>query len=201
VGTNLVPVPAVTGDDCAHFVSCCIGSEPHVRGGGLAIPSRTATYGEPGAGDIIYTVLIGGCYAVEVPSLSQLSPGDLVGWNWEGETNSGAAYIDHVTLYLGKGLLASHANSALDVSASTWYDGVPHYIHIYDSPTIAFSRVKTNLVVSWTTNWSGYSLYSATNLSATAVWTKVSKSPVKVGVSNFLTNAMSPGTVYYRLKL
>ncbi len=38
------------GDDCAHFVSCCIGSEPNLRGGGLQIPSRVPpTYGEPGA--------------------------------------------------------------------------------------------------------------------------------------------------------
>jgi Ig-like domain from next to BRCA1 gene len=30
------------GDDCAHFVSCCIGSEQSQRGGGLTIPSRGA---------------------------------------------------------------------------------------------------------------------------------------------------------------
>src|SRR5689334_14188489 len=35
------------GDDCAHFVSSCIGS-PGVTAGGLIIPSRAGTYGEPG---------------------------------------------------------------------------------------------------------------------------------------------------------
>ena len=35
------PVPtAYLGDDCAHFVSSCIGSPPALRGGGLPIPSR-----------------------------------------------------------------------------------------------------------------------------------------------------------------
>src|SRR4051812_32853454 len=30
------PVPtSVIGDDCAHFVSCCIGREPNQRGGGI----------------------------------------------------------------------------------------------------------------------------------------------------------------------
>src|SRR6185369_12224141 len=36
------------GDDCAHFVSSSIGS-PGVAAGGLIIPSRAGTYGEPGA--------------------------------------------------------------------------------------------------------------------------------------------------------
>ena len=36
---NCLPAAAAltagSGDDCAHFVSCCIGSEPHQAGGGL----------------------------------------------------------------------------------------------------------------------------------------------------------------------
>ncbi|MCK5827370.1 amidase domain-containing protein, partial [Candidatus Bipolaricaulota bacterium] len=39
----------IEGFDCAHFVSCCIGSEPNEPGGGLTVPSRTLAYGEPGA--------------------------------------------------------------------------------------------------------------------------------------------------------
>ena len=40
------PVPAgVTGDDCAHFVSSVLGTPA----GGLTIPNRAGTYGEPGA--------------------------------------------------------------------------------------------------------------------------------------------------------
>ncbi len=198
-GTNLVPVPPVTGDDCAHFVSCCIGSEPNVRGGGLPIPSRTATYGEPGAGNLIYTVLIPGGYAVEVSSLSELSPGDLVGWNWEGITNSDAADIDHVTLYLGNELLASHANSALDVSATTWYNGVHHYIHIFDAPTVKMSASGHNLVLSWTTNWAGYVLQSSASLSPAATWHNVTNTPVQAGALIFVTNTMSQSALFYRL--
>jgi hypothetical protein len=33
------------GDDCAHYVSSCIGTPA----GGLTIPNRAGTYGEPGA--------------------------------------------------------------------------------------------------------------------------------------------------------
>src|SRR5665213_1916131 len=49
------PVPtAVIGDDCAHFVSCCIGRESHLRGGGLTISSSVPpTYGNPAASGIV----------------------------------------------------------------------------------------------------------------------------------------------------
>ena len=200
------PVPtAYLGDDCAHFVSCCIGNEPHMRGGGLNIASRVPpTYGEPGAQRIIYTNLIGAGFAVEVSSFSQMLPGDVIGWNWEGNTNT--ADIDHVTLYLGNGLTASHAVSALDVSASTYFQsGEPnwryHLIHIFDAPTLGSSTVGTNLVLSWGTNWTGYSLYSATALSTNAAWSKVSKSPSKSGKNYVMTNGMTSSAVFYRLVL
>ena len=195
------PAPASgAGDDCAHFVSCCIGSEPHLHGGGLWIPSRaTPTYGEPGAGRLVNNCLIGPGYATEVFSWKEMEPGDVVGWNWGGDTN--IANLDHVTLYLGNELLASHSASALDVSSvnGLWYNGVQHLIHIFDAPTIAWRKAGTNLVTSWGTNWAGYALYSSTSLAPGAIWTKVSKSPKVVGNLDVLTNTVSPGPIFYRL--
>jgi hypothetical protein len=146
----LAPVPtAELGDDCAHFVSSCIGSQPNQKGGGLTIPSRVPpTYGEPGAGRLVNTCLIAAGLATEVFSLSSLSPGDVIAWNWEGDDD--IADIDHDTFYLGNGLLAAHSASCLDVSATTWYqDAYPtswewHLIHIFDAgdttpPTVAIS--------------------------------------------------------------
>ena len=173
--------------------------------GGLKIPGRVPpTYGEPGAAKLVNNCLISPGYATEVFSLTNLSPGDLVAWNWEGDTN--IANLDHVTLYLGNGLLAAHSSSCLDVSANTWYQGsepnyVRHLIHIFDAPTIISFPVGNNLVLTWGTNWAGYALYSTTNLSGGAAWTKVSKSPVVVGTSNVLTNSMSTGAMFYRLAM
>ena len=149
-GTNFVPVPDITGDDCAHFVSCCIGSQTNQKGGGLNIASRVPpTYGEPGAQRLIYTNLVSEGYAIEVSSLSQLSPGDVIGWNWEESTNT--ADIDHVTFYVGNGMIASHADSCLDVSATTWYsDYACHFIHILDATTNTpiITTLPRNLSVS-----------------------------------------------------
>ena len=71
------------------------------------------TYGEPGAARLVNTCLIGAGYAVEVSSLSQMAPGDVIGWNWKGDTDIND--LDHVTLYVGNGMVASHAVSALNV--------------------------------------------------------------------------------------
>lgn len=200
------PVPtAYLGDDCAHFVSSCIGSQSALRGGGLPIPSRVPpTYGEPGAARLVQNVLIDGGYATEVNSLDEMSPGDVVGWNWEGDTNM--ADLDHVTLYLGNGLLASHAISALDVSADTFFqNSEPHYvrhlIHIYDAPTLAMTNIGNKMVLSWGTNWTGYSLYSAISLSGNATWQKVANAPVRVGNSMTVTNIINTDVRFYRLVL
>jgi hypothetical protein len=194
------------GDDCAHFVSCCIGTESAAnRGGGLQIPSRVLpTYGEPGAARLVNTVLLAGGYAAEVPSVNMLSPGDLIGWNWEGDSD--IQNLDHVTLYVGNGLVAAHAASCLDVSATTWYQSSQpnwraHYIHIFDAPTLAASRAGNNLVLSWGTNWTGYSLYSATSPSPNATWTKVATAPAVVGKMKMVTDSLASGAQFYRLRM
>ena len=204
-GTNVSVPTNVVGDDCAHFVSCCIGRQPDRWGGGLYIPSRTAPcYGEPGAGRLVNNVLINAGYAKEVFSLSEMLPGDVVGWNWSGDTN--IANLDHVTFYVGNGLLASHAASALDVSANTWYQSseskaVRHLVHIFDAPTLNTKRAGSKLVLSWTTNWSGYVLQSSTSLVAGATWNKVTTSVSKSGIVNSVTNTMPQKALFYRLAL
>ena len=79
--------------------------------------------------------MIGAGYATEVFSLSSLSPGDVIAWNWEGDDN--IADIDHDTIYLGSGLVAAHSASHLDVSTTYYQDSEPgwewHLIHIFDA--------------------------------------------------------------------
>jgi len=202
----LAPVPTnLIGDDCAHFVSSCIGRQPNHWGGGINVPTRVPpTYGEPGAGRLVNTVLIAAGYATEVFSLSEMSPGDVVGWNWEGDTN--IEDLDHVTLYVGNGLLASHAVSALDVSADTFFqDGAPdyvrHLIHIFDAPTILQSP-QLNPSGEFTFTLTGnpganYTIQCSTNL---VIWTPVSTASNITGSIQFFTgnSPVSNGGYYYR---
>lgn len=92
------------GFDCAHFVSCCIGSEPNEPAGGLSVPSRTLAYGEPGAQRMVNWLL--GQGATRATRISTLVPGDVVAYDADHN-----GWIEHVALYMGDGLVTAHSLS------------------------------------------------------------------------------------------
>jgi uncharacterized delta-60 repeat protein len=63
---------------------------------------------------------------------------------------------------------------------------------------IQFSANR-NVVLSWATNFTGFTLEASTNLSKN-VWNNVSPSPVVSGMFNVVTNAMSGPARFYRLR-
>ena len=58
---------------------------------------------------------------------------------------------------------------------------------------------NTNVVLSWATNFTGFTLESTTNLN-TNVWSTVSPDPAVSGTNNVVTNAASGTTRFYRLR-
>jgi hypothetical protein len=140
------PVPTtLIGDDCAHFVSSCIGSPASGLGGGLTIASRVPpTYGEPGAQHLVDTTLIGGGLATAATSFSGLLPGDVIGWDWTSNNS-----IDHVTIYIGNGQIASHAASHLDVPDTYYNSSNPsltaYPTHIKDAAATRYISLSGNL--------------------------------------------------------
>lgn len=112
------------GDDCAHFVSSCIGAPA----GGLSINSRVPpTYGEPGAAALDQLLLTDG-YATQVSSISQLQPGDVIGYDWDG--GSKISGIDHTVIYMGNNLICAHSTSHYDVAYNSLGSGTIFYFHI-----------------------------------------------------------------------
>ena len=67
-------------------------------------------------------------------------------------------------------------------------------------PTLGAMHQGVNLVFSWPTNVSTFTLESATNLGPSAVWTPVSPAPVVVNGQFFITNSLSEPAMFYRLK-
>lgn len=132
------PVPS-GGNDCAHFVSSAIGSPPGGGGGGLTIPNRAGTYGEPGAGRLdallVGNAEVGGYgstykYGVLVNSVSQLTPGDVIGYDWDGDAANGNMWgIDHTALYIGNNQIDCHSNSRL--GANWTLGGADNYFFIH----------------------------------------------------------------------
>lgn len=136
VPVNVANEAGGIGDDCAHFVSSCLGTP----GGGLTIPSRAGTYGEPGAARLDGLLVgnsVGGYgttyrYGQLVSSVSQLTPGDVIGYDWDGSGGGGMGGIDHTVIYLGNGQIAAHAASHNGV-AWNWGNGsstLTFFVHI-----------------------------------------------------------------------
>ncbi len=117
-------ITSMTGYDCAHFVSCCIGSEPNEQGGGLDVPSRVSpTYGEPGAAKLGDWLIESG-NAVEKTSIDELEKGDVINYDWDSD-----GHWNHIALYLGNGKIAAHT---ICVWNEPWELGTAHHrlIHI-----------------------------------------------------------------------
>jgi hypothetical protein len=66
-------------------------------------------------------------------------------------------------------------------------------------PTLGYARPGNNLVFSWPTAFSGFTLEFATNLPASS-WTSNPASPAIVNGQFAVTNAISGGQKFYRLK-
>jgi len=122
------------GDDCAHYVSSVIGTP----GGGLTIPSRGGTYGEPGAARLD-ELLVGNSsggygttykYGQLVTSVSQLTPGDVIGYDWDGSGGGSMGGIDHTVVYIGNNLVDCHATSHLGVNWTLGGAADYFFIHI-----------------------------------------------------------------------
>ena len=67
------------------------------------------------------------------------------------------------------------------------------------TPFLKIAQAGTNVVFSWSTNASGYSLRSKPSLTSTSAWSAVTNIPVIIGDQFYVTNAIVGPSQYYRL--
>ena len=67
------------------------------------------------------------------------------------------------------------------------------------SPQLTITHIQTNVVLTWPTNYTGFTLQSTTNLVPASVWAAVSPTPVIVNGLNTVTNAVTGSRKFYRL--
>jgi hypothetical protein len=85
-------------------------------------------------------------------------------------------------------------------AASSGYALVLDYIKLTPVfPTLTAALDGDQIVLSWPTNFSSYSLMKATNLSE-AVWQPALPAPTVVGEFNMVTNDLLGGQAFYRLE-
>lgn len=73
----------------------------------------------------------------------------------------------------------------------------PLVIHVV--PTLSAAIAGGNVVLSWTTNATGFNLYSSPSSFSSNVWMAVPGTPVIVGSNYVVTNSISGGNKFYRL--
>jgi hypothetical protein len=66
-------------------------------------------------------------------------------------------------------------------------------------PTLSLARSGNNLIVTWPTNFSGFTLQSVSNLVPSVTWSNVSPSPSIVNGQYTVTNALTGARSFYRL--
>jgi hypothetical protein len=170
------------GDDCAHYVSSCIGSYTGSSAGGLTIPSRAGTYGEPGAARLDALLVgnsVGGYgttykYGQLVSSVSQLTPGDVIGYDWDGSGNGSMGGIDHTVIYVGNNQVDCHATSHLKANYTLGGADYYFFVHITLPDSIvptkpANSSPASGAVMSSTTPKLIASAFSSGGIGATEV--------------------------------
>jgi uncharacterized repeat protein (TIGR03803 family) len=107
-------------------------------------------------------------------------------------TNSDGAYPDGGLILSGNTLYGTTSQGG-----SSGYGTV--FSLSFGTPQLAINRSGTNVVLTWPTNATGFTLQSTTNLVSTTVWSNVAPAAVVVNTNNAVTNAISGTKKFYRL--
>ncbi len=122
-------------------------------------------------------------------SLALKSDGSLVGWGWN--------YADDQTTFYGQAIPPAGTNFVA-ISAGSEYSLAIQVV--IERPGLNIARVGTNVVLSWSTGDSGYTLEAKTDLSSSLNWSNVLGTPTIVGNLHTVTNSVTNGNQFYRLK-
>jgi hypothetical protein len=78
------------------------------------------------------------------------------------------------------------------------------YVRVYvlaPTPQLTITPSGANVILTWPTNATGFSLESTTNVGSSAGWITNSLSPVVIGGQNTVTSPISGTQMFFRLML
>ena len=81
----------------------------------------------------------------------------------------------------------------------TYDDGTVFRLTIGPQPQLTLIPSGPYMILTWPTNYSGFTLQSTTNFGSSAVWTTNSPPPVVIGGDNVVINTASGNQQFYRL--
>ena len=77
--------------------------------------------------------------------------------------------------------------------------GTVFRLTIVPQPQLTIIPSGPYMILTWPTNYNGFTLQSTTNLGPSAVWTPVSPKPVTIGSQNLVINTITGRQQFYRL--
>jgi hypothetical protein len=151
-------------------------------------------------------------------NVTTTGPATLVAF-WWGDGNEGVAHVaipnngfTVIDSLLIKGGLVQSAVATKDVAQAgsynvTWdsagQEGAQLYLVAVQSqpaPPLQIQASGSNVVVSWPTSAVNYSLEMTSRIIQSNTWAAVTNMPSVTGSQNTVTNPISPGNLFYRLK-
>ncbi len=123
-------------------------------------------------------------------------PAESFNLNLLAETNSIGAYPQSALMLFDNILFGSAPLGAINGSGTLFSLALGPVI---SPPPLAINRSGTNVLVTWPTNFAGFTLQSATNLASAAGWSTVSPAPSVLGGQYIVTNGYSGSRKFYRL--
>ncbi|MGC3958050.1 MAG: chitobiase/beta-hexosaminidase C-terminal domain-containing protein [Verrucomicrobiota bacterium] len=141
----------------------------------------------------------GGIFADSVQVILACStPGATIRYTTDGNDPTGGAVAYSVPFTLTssatvKAKAFKNGYNASAIAAASFAVTSPH------PPTLSYARHGSNFVVWWPTSAIGYMLEYKTNLSAPN-WTPNPSSPVTFGDQNVVSNTITIGNMFFRLK-
>jgi len=95
---------------------------------------------------------------------------------------------------------SGQTTTPIDLSAASIAAGYSHSLAIVTPVSLQMARSENNLILSWPASAVGFILQSTTNPTDKNLWTPVTTLPVIVDSQNTVTDAISSGAKFYRLK-
>jgi hypothetical protein len=122
-------------------------------------------------------------------SLALKSDGSMVGWG------ANINFDDPARPFHGQAIPRPGTNFIAIVASSFFSLAIE-----VQPPVLTIGQLGNNAVISWSTNHSGYTLETKADLSSSLNWSNVPGTATIMGNQFVLTNSVTGGSQFYRLK-
>jgi hypothetical protein len=124
-------------------------------------------------------------------SLALKSDGSMISWG----SNYGVEELGSADIFYGQAVPRVGTNFIAIVAGDFFSLAIQSQL-----PVLTVARVGNDIILSWSTNHSGYTLEAKTDLSSLPNWSNVPGTPASIGNQFVVTNSVASENLFFRLK-